>query len=254
MAGLIGIRGLALAFTRDGTRTTVHGAGARRHEAGDHPQQRRLADPRGADDGQELARPPDPDAAMAGLIGIRGLALAFTRDGTRTTVLSDLDLDIGPGSGGLTVTVPALGGTRPAITRSSVDLPTPEAPAMAGLIGIRGLALAFTRDGTRTTVLSDLDLDIVLEQRHGEHVDDHDLGREQGRGLHHALAEPGDAEDLGRHHRDLVELAEAFGFRSAPERLVKVVWPAAVPGILVRRPGSRRGWRSRRSRTPRPRR
>ncbi|RVU16819.1 ABC transporter permease [Methylobacterium oryzihabitans] len=33
--------------------------------------------------------------------------------------------------------------------------------------------------------------------------------------------------------RDLVELAEAFGFRSAPERLVKVVWPAAVPGILV---------------------
>ncbi|RVU16820.1 ABC transporter ATP-binding protein [Methylobacterium oryzihabitans] len=34
---------------------------------------------------------------MAGLIGIRGLALAFTRDGTRTTVLSDLDLDIVPG-------------------------------------------------------------------------------------------------------------------------------------------------------------
>ena len=33
--------------------------------------------------------------------------------------------------------------------------------------------------------------------------------------------------------RDLIELAEAFGFRSAPERLLKVVWPAATPGILV---------------------
>jgi NitT/TauT family transport system permease protein len=33
--------------------------------------------------------------------------------------------------------------------------------------------------------------------------------------------------------RDLVEVAEAFGFRSAPERLVKVLLPAATPGILV---------------------
>jgi NitT/TauT family transport system permease protein len=33
--------------------------------------------------------------------------------------------------------------------------------------------------------------------------------------------------------RDLLEVADAFGFRSAPERLVKVVWPAATPGILV---------------------
>jgi sulfonate transport system permease protein len=33
--------------------------------------------------------------------------------------------------------------------------------------------------------------------------------------------------------RDLVELAEAFGFRSAWERLVKVMAPAAVPGVLV---------------------
>lgn len=33
--------------------------------------------------------------------------------------------------------------------------------------------------------------------------------------------------------RDLIELAAAFGFRSAPERLIKVVWPAAMPGILV---------------------
>ena len=33
--------------------------------------------------------------------------------------------------------------------------------------------------------------------------------------------------------RDLVELAEAFGFRSARERLVKVMAPAAVPGVLV---------------------
>jgi NitT/TauT family transport system permease protein len=33
--------------------------------------------------------------------------------------------------------------------------------------------------------------------------------------------------------RDLVEVAEAFGFRSAPERLIKVLLPAATPGILV---------------------
>jgi NitT/TauT family transport system permease protein len=33
--------------------------------------------------------------------------------------------------------------------------------------------------------------------------------------------------------RDLIELAAAFGFRSGPERLVTVVWPAATPGILV---------------------
>jgi sulfonate transport system permease protein len=33
--------------------------------------------------------------------------------------------------------------------------------------------------------------------------------------------------------RDLIEVAEAFGFRSAPARLVKIVLPAATPGILV---------------------
>jgi NitT/TauT family transport system permease protein len=33
--------------------------------------------------------------------------------------------------------------------------------------------------------------------------------------------------------RDLVEVAEAFGFRSGPERLLKVLLPAATPGILV---------------------
>lgn len=33
--------------------------------------------------------------------------------------------------------------------------------------------------------------------------------------------------------RDLIEVAEAFGFRSGPERLVKVLLPAATPGILV---------------------
>ena len=33
--------------------------------------------------------------------------------------------------------------------------------------------------------------------------------------------------------RDLIEVADAFGFRSAPERLVKVMLPAATPGILV---------------------
>lgn len=33
--------------------------------------------------------------------------------------------------------------------------------------------------------------------------------------------------------RDLIEVADAFGFRSGPERLVKVLLPAATPGILV---------------------
>ena len=33
--------------------------------------------------------------------------------------------------------------------------------------------------------------------------------------------------------RDLIELADAFGFRSGRERLVKVLLPAATPGILV---------------------
>lgn len=33
--------------------------------------------------------------------------------------------------------------------------------------------------------------------------------------------------------RDLVEVANAFGFTSAPERLAKVMLPAATPGILV---------------------
>ncbi|MDB5571515.1 MAG: NitT/TauT family transport system permease protein [Hyphomicrobiales bacterium] len=33
--------------------------------------------------------------------------------------------------------------------------------------------------------------------------------------------------------RDLIEVAKAFGFASAPERLIKVLLPAATPGILV---------------------
>lgn len=33
--------------------------------------------------------------------------------------------------------------------------------------------------------------------------------------------------------RDLLEVAEAFGFRSARQKLLKVVLPAALPGILV---------------------
>lgn len=33
--------------------------------------------------------------------------------------------------------------------------------------------------------------------------------------------------------RELIELADAFGFRSGPQRLVKVLLPAATPGILV---------------------
>ena len=33
--------------------------------------------------------------------------------------------------------------------------------------------------------------------------------------------------------RDLIEVAEAFGFRSGWDRLVKVLFPASLPGILV---------------------
>jgi NitT/TauT family transport system permease protein len=33
--------------------------------------------------------------------------------------------------------------------------------------------------------------------------------------------------------RDLIEVAEAFGFHSGPEKLVKVLFPAALPGILI---------------------
>ena len=33
--------------------------------------------------------------------------------------------------------------------------------------------------------------------------------------------------------RDLVEVARAFGFRSAPARLIKIMLPAATPGIMV---------------------
>ncbi|TXN07471.1 MULTISPECIES: ABC transporter permease [Methylobacterium] len=33
--------------------------------------------------------------------------------------------------------------------------------------------------------------------------------------------------------RDLIEVAQAFGFRSAPARLTKILLPAATPGILV---------------------
>jgi NitT/TauT family transport system permease protein len=33
--------------------------------------------------------------------------------------------------------------------------------------------------------------------------------------------------------RDLLEVAEAFGFRSGRERLTKVLLPAATPGIMV---------------------
>ena len=33
--------------------------------------------------------------------------------------------------------------------------------------------------------------------------------------------------------RDLIEVAQAFGFRSAPARLIKIVLPAATPGIMV---------------------
>lgn len=33
--------------------------------------------------------------------------------------------------------------------------------------------------------------------------------------------------------RDLIEVADTFGFRSGPEKLVKILFPASLPGILV---------------------
>ena len=33
--------------------------------------------------------------------------------------------------------------------------------------------------------------------------------------------------------RDLIEVAEAFGFRRADQKLIKVILPAAAPGILA---------------------
>ncbi len=45
--------------------------------------------------------------------------------------------------------------------------------------------------------------------------------------------------------RDLIEVADAFGFRKPHERLFKILLPAALPGILVglRTRSARPGWR-----------
>ncbi|GJE02322.1 ABC transporter ATP-binding protein [Methylobacterium isbiliense] len=81
---------------------------------------------------------------MAGLIEIRALALAFTREGARTEVLADLDLDVEPGE--FLAIVGASGVGKSTLLRVIADLVRPSAGSVRlspPAPGRRAVALVF---------------------------------------------------------------------------------------------------------------
>ncbi|GJD52888.1 Aliphatic sulfonates import ATP-binding protein SsuB [Methylobacterium crusticola] len=81
---------------------------------------------------------------MAGLIAIRGLALAFSRDGARTQVLAGLDLDVAPGE--FLAVVGASGVGKSTLLRVIAGLVRPDAGRVTvspPALGRRAVALVF---------------------------------------------------------------------------------------------------------------